>query len=249
MGSGDSGNDVDRRLHLFPLEILNIWQRAHGALDIQSQELFLGNPILSDIGRYRRDSVEDAIQRRAKLTEILALLVAAHPPVLSVHSQSSEVGYRRAWKNEKAEQRRLSPSPPESILWEHLHDGKLGGFRFIREYEILGWFADFYCPERRLVIEVDGRQHRYRREEDRARDLAMRRAGFRVRRFTAHRVTRYTPRVVNEIRTALGLDPEPLPGEHWDSSKLWEVVMRHQAIVRRRDSQRAEGDSDDGSEP
>lgn len=116
--------------------------------------------------------------------------MAAHPPVLSVHSQSSEVGYRRAWKNEKAEQRRLSPSPPESILWEHLHDGKLGGFRFIREYEILGWFADFYCPERRLVIEVDGRQHRYRRERT-ALATAFGDATSRVSSSALHRAPRH----------------------------------------------------------
>jgi len=35
----------------------------------------------------------------------------------------------------------------------------IGGLRFFRQYSIGPYVLDFYCPERRLAIEVDGGQH------------------------------------------------------------------------------------------
>ena len=47
---------------------------------------------------------------------------------------------------------------------------------------MLGWFADFFCPSRRLVVEVDGAYHDTRRDADEVRDQVMGAYGITVLR-------------------------------------------------------------------
>ncbi|HSW90217.1 MAG TPA: endonuclease domain-containing protein [Patescibacteria group bacterium] len=46
----------------------------------------------------------------------------------------------------------------EILLWERLRSKQLG-IRFSRQYSIGPYFLDFYCPSKRLAIEVDGGAH------------------------------------------------------------------------------------------
>lgn len=48
---------------------------------------------------------------------------------------------------------------PEQVLWQRLRKKQLGGYKFIRQYGIGRYIVDFYCPQKRLVIELDGGQH------------------------------------------------------------------------------------------
>jgi len=47
----------------------------------------------------------------------------------------------------------------EMTLWKKLRRKRLEGLKFFRQYGIGAYIADFYCPQRKLVIEVDGGQH------------------------------------------------------------------------------------------
>lgn len=47
----------------------------------------------------------------------------------------------------------------EIILWSRLKNRQLGGLRFRRQYSVGRYVVDFYCPEVRLVIEIDGDYH------------------------------------------------------------------------------------------
>ena len=60
-------------------------------------------------------------------------------------------------------------SVSEKVLWECLRKDKLG-FRFKRQEPVGLYTLDFYCPEARLCVEVDGEQHAGRRTKDEARD-------------------------------------------------------------------------------
>ena len=53
---------------------------------------------------------------------------------------------------------RRKQTKQEEILWECLRNRKMG-IKFKRQYSIGGYVLDFYCPEIKLVIELDGRQH------------------------------------------------------------------------------------------
>ena len=65
--------------------------------------------------------------------------------------------------NKKSEQvkRRLLRSNMtycEKIVWLHLKKRQLG-YRFLRQYSIDQFVIDFYCPELKLAIEIDGNVH------------------------------------------------------------------------------------------
>ena len=48
---------------------------------------------------------------------------------------------------------------PEVGLWGHLRRRQLGGFRFRRQHPVGPYILDFYCPEARLAVEIDGSAH------------------------------------------------------------------------------------------
>src|ERR1051325_9490116 len=50
----------------------------------------------------------------------------------------------------------------EGRLWNWLRDRRFSGYKFRRQHAIGRYIADFYCPELRLVIEMDGEHHRHR---------------------------------------------------------------------------------------
>jgi very-short-patch-repair endonuclease len=77
------------------------------------------------------------------------------------------------------------------------------GYRFRRQSIILGWIADFWCPELRFVVEVDGRSHDSRHIEDRYRDEVMAQAAISVLRIPAALVERDLDRAVREIEETI----------------------------------------------
>ena len=64
---------------------------------------------------------------------------------------------------------RSNMSVCEQILWRRLK-GRRAGFGFRRQYPVGQYVLDFYCPEARLCVEVDGEQHEPTLERDGARD-------------------------------------------------------------------------------
>ena len=54
-----------------------------------------------------------------------------------------------------AQMRRLNPTEAEELLWERLQSKKLYGLKFRRQHPLRKYIVDFYCHEKRLVIELD----------------------------------------------------------------------------------------------
>ncbi|MGI6850763.1 endonuclease domain-containing protein [Mesorhizobium sp. 1B3] len=53
---------------------------------------------------------------------------------------------------------RRSDNDAEGALWTELRNRRLNGFKFVRQFPIGPYFADFACRQCQLVIEVDGSQ-------------------------------------------------------------------------------------------
>ena len=53
---------------------------------------------------------------------------------------------------------RNNATPEEQLLWQHLKQSKTGA-KFRRQHSVGNYILDFYCPEHRLCIELDGSQH------------------------------------------------------------------------------------------
>jgi len=57
----------------------------------------------------------------------------------------------------------------EDLLWRSLRRKKLNGVKFFRQYSVGPCVLDFYCPDVRLAIELDGHHH-YKNNEQFAYD-------------------------------------------------------------------------------
>lgn len=88
------------------------------------------------------------------------------------------------------ELRRLQ-TPEEKELWEKLRNPKFNGLKFLRQHPIvyaykdytpLFFVADFYCAEKKLVIELDGKIHEFQKDYDENRDSILKELGLRVLR-------------------------------------------------------------------
>ncbi|SDB21689.1 Very-short-patch-repair endonuclease [Flavobacteriaceae bacterium MAR_2010_188] len=47
----------------------------------------------------------------------------------------------------------------EATLWKYLQNKKLKGRKFRRQHSINNFIVDFYCPQEKLIIELDGAGH------------------------------------------------------------------------------------------
>jgi very-short-patch-repair endonuclease len=54
---------------------------------------------------------------------------------------------------------RKNLSKAEAILWRQLSRKQMLGFKFRRQYGVDQYVIDFYSPELKLAIEVDGESH------------------------------------------------------------------------------------------
>ena len=97
---------------------------------------------------------------------------------------------------------RRSASEPERRLWAELSGKKLG-VAFRRQVALGDAIADFYAAAVRLVVEVDGAQHRLRRSADARRDRSLYRLGCRVLRLDAELVLGALPEALRLIREAV----------------------------------------------
>ena len=76
----------------------------------------------------------------------------------------------------------------ERMLWDALRDRRLAGLKFRRQHPIGPFVADFCCPDRRLIIEVDGEVHAMQQAHDADREALLHAAGYHVLRFTNQRL-------------------------------------------------------------
>jgi len=95
---------------------------------------------------------------------------------------------------------RNKSTPEEILLWLQLKNSKTG-FKFRRQHSIGGYIADFYCPEKKLIVEIDGPQHfkKENREYDLVRSNYFEGLDIKVLRFTNKEVSTETQKVLRCI--------------------------------------------------
>jgi very-short-patch-repair endonuclease len=88
-----------------------------------------------------------------------------------------KMGYinNRKYLLQKRRDLRNNPTDAEKYLWRELKNRQLCGRKFRRQHSVGNYIIDFYCPEEKLAIEVDGEQHSYgeqlKYDEERTRYL------------------------------------------------------------------------------
>ncbi|MGV0877136.1 endonuclease domain-containing protein [Martelella sp. FLE1502] len=93
---------------------------------------------------------------------------------------------------------RRNETDAEKALWRELRGRNLNGFKFVRQYPIGPYIADFACREKALVVELDGAQHA-ENTRDVERTRYINRAGFSVIRFWNEEVLRERDDVLETI--------------------------------------------------
>nr|WP_255478899.1 DUF559 domain-containing protein [Erythrobacter sp. EC-HK427] len=100
----------------------------------------------------------------------------------------------------RARDMRRNPTEPEMRLWRNLSNSQLDGLKFRRQEVIGPFIADFMCPARALIVEVDGDTHDA--GKDRLRDDELAQFGFMVVRVTNLEVMNNAEGVLDVIRLA-----------------------------------------------
>jgi very-short-patch-repair endonuclease len=108
--------------------------------------------------------------------------------------------YNPRLKN-KARNLRKNMTDSERILWSRLRGKQLMGIQFYRQKPIGDYIVDFYAPKAKLVIEVDGSQHKESRhlEKDKHRDDFLSDAGLKVLRFNSNEVLKNIDEVLEVV--------------------------------------------------
>lgn len=91
--------------------------------------------------------------------------------------------HNRKSLKKRRQQLRNNCTRAEARLWFYLKESKLKGRKFRRQHSIGPFIVDFYCPEERLIIELDGAIHEMRQDYDASRTRFLESYGFRVIRF------------------------------------------------------------------
>ncbi|HET7461125.1 MAG TPA: endonuclease domain-containing protein [Longimicrobium sp.] len=134
-------------------------------------------------------------------------------------TSAGEVGVlRHRYRNNSAElqiaarEMRAEPTPAERRLWNALRGSKLG-VRFRRQHPVGQFILDFWCPEARLAVEVDGEVHdgADQQEKDTHRTTLLDQYGYKVIRFRNDEVLRELPSVEARLRDEIAARGVALP--------------------------------------
>lgn len=100
-----------------------------------------------------------------------------------------------------AKKLRANTTPHERILWRALKDLPIEGSHFRRQAPIGPYVVDFFCPAKRLILEIDGGHHNEDdvAPRDRNRQQWLENEGYRVIRFWNSEITRDLTAVLERI--------------------------------------------------
>ena len=104
----------------------------------------------------------------------------------------------------KARVLRGNPTKAEKVLWEKLRLKQLG-VKFRRQHPINIYITDFYCHEKKLVVEVDGDYHLMsdQKEYDELRTEDIKEYGIEVIRFKNEEILEKTNDVIKKIKKVI----------------------------------------------
>ena len=95
---------------------------------------------------------------------------------------------------------RKNPTKAEALLWDSLRNRRLG-YKFRRQYPTDGYIIDFYCPELKICIEIDGQIHKNEEQKkyDWERSRILKEQGISILRFWNSDVLNNLPNVLRSI--------------------------------------------------
>jgi very-short-patch-repair endonuclease len=115
-----------------------------------------------------------------------------------------------------AKKLRANTTPHERALWRALRELPIEGSHFRRQAPIGPYVVDFFCPAKRLIIELDGGHHNEDElaKRDSERQAWLEQEGYRVIRFwnsdVAADLNAVMEKIYAEVYGSLGAEALPL---------------------------------------
>lgn len=121
--------------------------------------------------------------------------------------------YNRKCDLEKRRRLRNNMTETERLLWDRIKRRKINGHKFRRQYSIGGFIIDFYSPELKTAIEIDGGYHleEDQRVYDKERQRIFESIGIKVLRFTNDEVFSNIDSVLDQIRKESSITTQSSP--------------------------------------
>ncbi len=122
--------------------------------------------------------------------------------------------FNRTQDKEKRRLLRNNMPKAEAVIWSKLKGRQLLVYKFRRHYCLDRYVVDFYCPELKLAVEIDGDSHFQKGSEDndRHRQTFIESFGIQFLRFTNEDVFKNIEGVIEIVRrTALEMNSRADP--------------------------------------
>lgn len=113
--------------------------------------------------------------------------------------------FNQTSQKEKRRQLRKRSTKAERMMWQNLRNRGLEGYKFRRQVSVGFFVLDFYCPELKLAIEVDGYTHDSdeARKYDAEREEIIETYGVRFLRIRDEEVHENIEKALDRIRAAI----------------------------------------------
>ncbi|MFA6170546.1 MAG: DUF559 domain-containing protein [Candidatus Margulisiibacteriota bacterium] len=135
-------------------------------------------------------------------------------------------------KVQRARELRKGQTEAEARLWWLLRKKLMLGYKFRRQHVIKGFILDFYCPQARLGVELDGGIHKQQEDYDKARDKVLKDHGVEVIRFTNKELFQAPVKVISLITKVLSIRPSPSKMERGDQPDCIGLVGEEKRMAR-----------------
>lgn len=112
--------------------------------------------------------------------------------------------YNKRYMEKRRRQLRSEMTECEKIMWKFLRGRRLK-VRFLRQYSIDNYVIDFYCPELKLAIEVDGEIHENYRQNiyDKERQSYIEKFGIKFIRIKNEELLKNPQSAVEKIKIVI----------------------------------------------
>jgi very-short-patch-repair endonuclease len=114
---------------------------------------------------------------------------------------------------------RRAMTDAERKFWRIVRNRGLEGYKFVRQEPVGPYYADFACRELRILVEIDGSQHRDNLR-DRVRDKYLADAGYIVVRYWNNDVLSNIEGVAEDLSRVINERKAPHPATALRSADL-----------------------------
>ncbi|MEI6429711.1 MAG: DUF559 domain-containing protein, partial [Pseudanabaena sp. ELA607] len=116
---------------------------------------------------------------------------------------------------EQVRELRKNQTSAEKVFWEIVRTKRFLGLKFRRQHQIGNYIVDFYCHDRKLVIELDGEIHNQpeQQQRDRQRSEYLNSLGLTVLRFTNQEIFQNLETILQTLLDLLSPSPSGRGGQ------------------------------------